>query len=92
MTVWLDVNPELLSEDAGVVSAEYLHMTDAQLNMVADALDFAIQPNVPTQADVDAQAAPPQGFPNLYKPGIAPARGCRLPEKNFPCSRSRNSL
>ncbi len=49
MTVWLDVNPELLSEDAGVVSAEYLHMTDAQLNMVADALDFAIQPNVPTQ-------------------------------------------
>ena len=60
MTVWLDVNPELLSEDASVVSAEYLHMTDAQLNMVADALDFAIQPNVPTQADVDAQAAPPQ--------------------------------
>ena len=60
MTVWLDANPELLSEDAGVVSAEYLHMTDAQLDMVADALDFAIQPNVPTQADVDAQAAPPQ--------------------------------
>ncbi len=60
MTVWLDVNPELLSEDAGVVSAEYLHMTEKQLNMVADALDFAIQPNVPTQADVDAQAAPPQ--------------------------------
>ena len=60
MTVWLDVNPELLSEDAGVVSAEYLHMTDAQLDMVADALDFAIQPNIPTQADVDAQPAPPQ--------------------------------
>ena len=60
MTVWLDANPELLSEDAGVVSAEYLHMTDAQLDMVADALDFAIQPIVPTQADVDAQAAPPQ--------------------------------
>ncbi len=60
MTVWLDANPELLSEDAGVVSAEYLHMTDAQLDIVADALDFAIQPNVPTQADVDAQAAPPQ--------------------------------
>ena len=60
MTVWLDVNPELLSEDAGVVSAEYLHMTDKQLDIVADALDFAIQPNVPTQADVDAQAALPQ--------------------------------
>ena len=60
MTVWLDVNPELLSEDAGVVSAEYLHMTDKQLDIVADALDFAIQPNIPTQADVDAQPAPPQ--------------------------------
>ena len=60
MTVWLDVNPELLSEDAGVVSVASQHMTDAQLDMVADALDFAIQPNVPTQADVDAQAAPPQ--------------------------------
>ena len=60
MTVWLDVNPELLSEDAGVVSAEYQHMTEKQLDMVADALDFAIQPKVPTQADVDAQAAPPQ--------------------------------
>ena len=60
MTVWLDVNPELLSEDAGVVSAEYLHMTEGQLDIVADALDFAIQPNVPTQADVDAQAALPQ--------------------------------
>ncbi len=60
MTVWLDANPELLSEDAGVVSAEYLHMTDAQLIMVADTLDFAIQPNIPTQADVDAQPAPPQ--------------------------------
>ena len=60
MTVWLDVNPEFLSEDAGVVSAEYQHMTEEQLDMVADALDFAIQPKVPTQADVDAQAAPPQ--------------------------------
>ena len=60
MTVWLDVNPELLSENAGVVSAEYHHTTDKQLDMVADALDFAIQPNIPTQADVDAQAVPPQ--------------------------------
>ena len=60
MTLWLDANPEILSEDAGVVSAEYLHMREKQLNMVADALDFAIQPNIPTQADVDAQPAPPQ--------------------------------
>lgn len=29
MTVWLDANPEILSEDSGVVSAEYLHMTES---------------------------------------------------------------
>ena len=34
MTVWLDANPEILSEDSGVVSAEYLHMTEKQLDMV----------------------------------------------------------
>ena len=67
MTVWLDANPEILSEDAGVASAEYLHMTEKQLDMVADALDFAIQPNVPTQADVDAQAEiPEEGTQNGY--------------------------
>lgn len=56
MTLWLNVNPELLSEAGGVVSAESLHMTDRQLELVADSIDFAIQPKIPTQADVDAQA------------------------------------
>ena len=60
MTLWLNVNPESYSEADGVVSVAFQHMTDAQLDMVADALDFAIQPDIPTQADVDAQAAPPQ--------------------------------
>ena len=60
MILWLNVNPESYSEADGVVSVASQHMTDKQLDMVADALDFAIQPNIPTQADVDAQAAPSQ--------------------------------
>ena len=57
MTLQLDVNPEFYSEDGGVVSVERKPMTDRQLELVADAIDFAIQPRIPTQADVEAQAA-----------------------------------
>ena len=57
MTLQLDVNPEYYSEDGGVVSVERKPMTDRQLELVADAIDFAIQPRIPTQADVEAQAA-----------------------------------
>ena len=39
-------------------------MTDRQLELVADAVDFAIQPRIPTQADVEAQAP---GFPPAAK-------------------------
>ena len=38
-----------------MVSAEYQHMTDRQIEMVADSIDFTVQPKLPTQADVDAQ-------------------------------------
>ncbi len=55
MSLQLNVNIELLSEDGGVVSAEYQHMTDRQIEMVADSIDFTVQPKLPTQADVDAQ-------------------------------------
>lgn len=57
MSLQLDINIEYLSEENGVVSAEYQHMTDKQIELVADMIDFAIQPRVPTQADVNAQAA-----------------------------------
>ena len=60
MSLSLSVNIEILSEDKGVVTAEYQHMTDRQIELVADAIDFAIQPKIPTQADVDAQAEIPQ--------------------------------
>ena len=56
MTLWLDVNLEVYSEVGGVVSVERLNMTDEQLEKVADTIDFAISPQTPTQADVDAQA------------------------------------
>ncbi len=55
MSLQLDVNIELLSEEGGIVSAEYQHMTDRQIDMIADSIDFTVQPKLPTQADVDAQ-------------------------------------
>ena len=55
MSLQFDVNEELLSEAGGIVSAEYRHMTDAQIDMIADSIDFTIQPKLPTQADVDTQ-------------------------------------
>ena len=51
------MNPEFYSEDGGVVCVERKPMTDRQLELAADAIDFAIQPRIPTQADVEAQAA-----------------------------------
>ena len=40
-----------------MVCVERKPMTDRQLEPAADAIDFAIQPRIPTQADVEAQAA-----------------------------------
>ena len=60
MSLRLDVNPEFYSEVGGAVSVEREYMTDEQLNLVADTIDFAISPRIPTQADVDAQAQTPQ--------------------------------
>lgn len=56
MSLSLTVNWEILSENDGVVSAEYQHMTDRQIELVADAIDFAVQPGIPTQEDVENQA------------------------------------
>lgn len=56
MSLSLTVNWEILSEENGVVSAEYQHMTDRQIELVADAIDFAVQPKIPTRADLENQA------------------------------------
>ena len=60
MTLDFNANIEYLSEDGGVVSSELVHMTDRQLELVADAIDFSVQPRILTQADVDAQSAVPR--------------------------------
>ena len=61
MALVFNANIEYLSEeDYGVFSSELVHMTDRQLELVADAIDFSVQPRIPTQADVDAQSAVPQ--------------------------------
>ena len=51
------MNPEFYSEEGRIVSVERKPMTDRQLELAADAIDFAIQPRIPTRADVEAQAA-----------------------------------
>ena len=61
MALVFNANIEHLSEeDYGVFSSEFVRMTDKQLELVADAIDFSVQPRIPTQADVDAQSAVPQ--------------------------------
>lgn len=61
MALVFNANIEYLSEeDYGVFSSELVHMTDRQLELVADAIDFSVQSRIPTQADVDAQSAVPQ--------------------------------
>ena len=60
MALLFNANVEYLSEGGGVVSSELVHMTPRQLELVADAVDFSVQPRIPTQADVDAQAGIPQ--------------------------------
>lgn len=57
MTLEFNANIEYLSEEGGVVSSELVRMTDRQLELVADAVDFSIHPKTPTQADVEAQKA-----------------------------------
>ena len=57
MTLEFNANIEYLSEEGGVVSSELVRMTDRQLELVADAVDFSVHPQTPTQADVEAQKA-----------------------------------
>lgn len=57
MTLEFNANIEYLSEEGGVVSSELVRMTDRQLELVADAVNFSIHPKTPTQADVEAQKA-----------------------------------
>ena len=60
-------NIELLSESDGIVSVEYKRMTKQQLEMVAETIDFSIQPKIATQEDVINQPdAPASATQNGY--------------------------
>ena len=48
------------NEVDGNVWADYTYMTETQMELMAETVDFNIQPKRVTQADVEAQAAPPQ--------------------------------
>ena len=53
MSIRLEARRDLGSEDGW----EYLYLTDKQMEQIADAIDFSIQPRVATQEDVANQPA-----------------------------------
>ena len=55
LSLQLEARQDLYS-DAGV---EYRYLTDDQMELIADAIDFSIQPKVATQEDVNNQPAVP---------------------------------
>ena len=59
LSMELNMNPEILSEADGITTSEFLHMTDKQIEFVADMMDFGIQPRIATQEDVDNQQEVP---------------------------------
>ena len=60
MSVSLAVNHEMLTDEGGVAAVQTQSLTEKQIEMIADSLDFAVNPRIPTKADVDAQPAPSQ--------------------------------
>lgn len=53
MSLWIEARMDVVSDDG----LEYLYLTDRQMEQIADAIDFGIQPRVATQEDVDNQPA-----------------------------------
>ena len=48
------------TQEGDQVWADFYYMTEAQMELMAETVDFNIQPKRVTQADVEAQTAPPQ--------------------------------
>ena len=59
LAVQLEVRKDLWNQADGKTWADYVYMTDRQLEQVADAIDFGIQPKKPTWEDVENQSAVP---------------------------------
>lgn len=59
LAVQLEVRKDLWNQEDGNAGADYVYMTDRQLEQVADAIDFGIRPEKPTREDVENQPAVP---------------------------------
>jgi len=57
MSLQVEYRVDLGNNVDGKTWWDYLYMTDRQMELVADSIDFSIQPKVVTQEDVDRQAA-----------------------------------
>lgn len=57
LSLQIEARQDLGNNDGEKTWWDYLYMTDRQMEMVADAVDFGIQPRVATQEDVDNQPA-----------------------------------
>lgn len=58
LSLQVETKKELWNNVDGKTWADELFLTDAQMEQIADAINFGIQPQVATQADVDSQPAP----------------------------------
>ena len=57
LSLQVETRKDLLTQNGDHTSAETLFLTDAQMEQIADAIDFGIQPRIATQADVASQPA-----------------------------------
>lgn len=60
MSLRFSYRQDAWNQEGGKVWADAHYMTEAQMELMAETVDFNIQPKRVTQADVEAQAAPPQ--------------------------------
>lgn len=58
LSVMLEVRKDFYTQDDSGTQVDFLYMSDGQLEQIADAIDFSIQPNLVSQADVDNQPGP----------------------------------
>lgn len=58
LSVMLEVRKDFYTQDETGTRVDFVYMSDNQLERIADAIDFSIQPNLVSQADVDNQPGP----------------------------------
>ena len=58
LCVMLEVRKDLYTQDEAGTRTDFIYMSDSQIESIADAIDFSIQPKYVSQTDVDNQPAP----------------------------------